>query len=773
MKTDTPPGSTAPAIEVAVFGAGIAGLTAAHELVERGFRVIVYESEAATIFETGCATGGMARTQWAWTTHRAGPGLVKGMEPSRSVDRTVHTALAHRLCFEPDKFVLTRQAKTRIKEIADALGANQDYEQARLIAVGYGYPDERAPGGVAAGQRRAEVVAHALKAHIGPKPPIKRADGGVGCPDTLDVDRADRCYVEVALDVNYLPGEHGFRFFPAFYRNMRDTMKRIPVPQDGDPYVETPVSVFDSLISLTEQGVSLEPPAPGCPPKVTSYVLPRRPVTSLEELFQLLRDSLSASGFTAADLDRFGVKLFKYMTSCAARRQTYEDISWWDFVEGDRYSPEFQRYLDGTPQALVAMKARECDARTFGNITVQILVDQLVRSEHTDAILSGPTSLALFRPWRRYLESQGVLFRQGTVVGFRFEDGGKAAWPVVAMDGGTVRKVIVRDYYVLALSIEGMRDLVDADPKLTGPDFDAVRALELGDAKDAKPQGLLQHLSGIQYFFDGDLRFLAGHVVYPDARWGLSSISQPQFWIRKHGYWSGYRTILSVGIGDWNARDPFSGKTGWEVSADEIARTVWFQIRGTIAPYDPATRPDDGRLGRRRMASIPTPTVYHLDRNLIFGPSNKPADQRHPVGNRSRMMVNTPGTFTARPGTPGCYALHYDGIVLAGTYMQTGTRLTTMESANESARHAVNAIIRDCVLHNRPGFAGGEFCDVADPERNEIADLAFLIEVDEELMKDGLPHAVDILRPGCVPLAWLRGPQSVAQMLRVARGGAR
>ncbi len=26
----------------------------------------------------------------------------------------------------------------------------------------------------------------------------------------------------------YLPGEHGFRFFPGFYKHVTDTMKRIP-----------------------------------------------------------------------------------------------------------------------------------------------------------------------------------------------------------------------------------------------------------------------------------------------------------------------------------------------------------------------------------------------------------------------------------------------------------------------------------------------------------------------------------------------------------------
>src|ERR671925_1529660 len=31
-----------------------------------------------------------------------------------------------------------------------------------------------------------------------------------------------------------LPGEHGFRFFPGFYKNVTDTMARIPFPGNSD-----------------------------------------------------------------------------------------------------------------------------------------------------------------------------------------------------------------------------------------------------------------------------------------------------------------------------------------------------------------------------------------------------------------------------------------------------------------------------------------------------------------------------------------------------------
>src|SRR5438445_10600957 len=45
-----------------------------------------------------------------------------------------------------------------------------------------------------------------------------------------------------------LPGEHGFRFFPGFYKHLPDTMKRIPF---GDP----PATVFDNLVGTTQIGL--------------------------------------------------------------------------------------------------------------------------------------------------------------------------------------------------------------------------------------------------------------------------------------------------------------------------------------------------------------------------------------------------------------------------------------------------------------------------------------------------------------------------------------
>ena len=95
------------------------------------------------------------------------------------------------------------------------------------------------------------------------------------------------------------------------------------------------------------------------------------------------------------------------------------------------------------------------------------------------------------------------------------------------------------------------------------------------------------------------------------------------------------------------------------------------------------------------------------------------------------------------------YEVANEQWVLAGAYNKTYTRLETMEAANESAKHAVNAILEHWMEDRegpqlvQPMF--GEFCEVWNPEQNELDDLEFLRRLDEMLMRDGLPHFMDIL----------------------------
>jgi hypothetical protein len=125
----------------------------------------------------------------------------------------------------------------------------------------------------------------------------------------------------------------------------------------------------------------------------------------------------------------------------------------------------------------------------------------------------------------------------------------------------------------------------------------------------------------------------------------------------------------------------------------------------------------------------------------------------------------------------GGYRVHWDEWLFAGTYMRHFTRMTTMEAANESGRHAVNAVLdhvdkpssmslpADFSPRRRYSTAGnpleprtayvptplGDYCHIWDMENYELADLVQLRELDDWLVDQGLPHACDLVGGEVIP----------------------
>ena len=104
--------------------------------------------------------------------------------------------------------------------------------------------------------------------------------------------------------------------------------------------------------------------------------------------------------------------------------------------------------------------------------------------------------------------------------------------------------------------------------------------------------------------------------------------------------------------------------------------------------------------------------------------------------------------------------------LMVGNQMATFTRLSTMESANESARHAVASILHallepatsDPPYYNGQGLFLGDYPDFWDPEEHEFDDLAPLRRLDAAVYETTsgskpLPHAFEILRLG----EWIAG----------------
>jgi hypothetical protein len=240
--------------------------------------------------------------------------------------------------------------------------------------------------------------------------------------------RANR--VELRIVENILPGEHGYRYFPRFYRHLFDTMKRTPIlDREGNATNET---AYDQLVPTPTVDLALVRPAllkapPPPPPEAEDpEEVPARRLRSLEELRDFLRVHLERLGVTARDIVQFQFRLLRFLTASEARRRLWQAGSWWEYLGAERpgrYSLRMIELLRDTPQALVAMDALETDARTQGLIYCQLLIDALTEGVESNRTLNGPTSEAWLRHWKRYLRRQGVRFFTGRLQALEWKNG--------------------------------------------------------------------------------------------------------------------------------------------------------------------------------------------------------------------------------------------------------------------------------------------------------------------------------------------------------------
>jgi uncharacterized protein with NAD-binding domain and iron-sulfur cluster len=433
-----------------------------------------------------------------------------------------------------------------------------------------------------------------------------------------------------------IQGEHGFRFFPAFYRHVFDTMERIP---DGNG------TVADNLVETEEVLVAFGDE----PPQVEETTAP----DSVEEWMSALRPSFAAD-LPNSDM-RFLVERMLYLlTSCEQRRETeLDNVSWWEFVDAEGRSEAFRDRLAYLTQSLVALRPRLGSARTVGTIYVQLLLGQLDPRKPTERILNGPTSEAWIDPWREYLETRGVRFELETPVTDLAFDGRRVT--AAHLPDGTARA----EEFVLAVPVEAVPSLVGRDLRRADPALERVTRLDTA------------WMNGIQFYLSEDVELVRGHQVYADTPWALTAISQRQFW-------SGYdfeaeapediEGVLSVIASDWDTPGVLYGKPARRCTREEIAAEIWAQVKSHLNAD--GQRLHDGLL-----------VDWHLDDALV--------ETDDGVENRSPLLINTVGSLKNRPPAD----LDIENLTLAADYVRTNSDLASMESANEAGRRAANAVI--------------------------------------------------------------------------------
>jgi uncharacterized protein with NAD-binding domain and iron-sulfur cluster len=456
-----------------------------------------------------------------------------------------------------------------------------------------------------------------------------------------------------------LPGEHGFRFFPGFYRHVTDTMSRIP-------FAGQAAGVLDNLVTATEVQIAREGGR-------NELVTPAHfPVTESDwrATLRFATEYAFHVGIPVAEQIYFIDLLSDLMSACEERRfEQYENQSWWELSGAEHRSAGYQKFLaDGLTRSLVAARAREMSARTGGYILLQLLQDMAKPRGQVDRVLKGPTNEMWIDPWLQELQRLGVDYRLshrieaiasrgGRVTGVSGHEHSASGEPGAAFEDHA-------DYYVAAVPVEVLREEIAMDDlKRASPALAALDRL------------VVRWMNGIMFYLKQDVPLIHGHTIYIDSPWALTSISQRQFWpsvnLRSLGD-GGVGGILSVDISDWDTPGAHTarGKTARTCTPRDVAAESWEQLK----------------------AALNDRTEVLVDSNLadwFLDPAIVPPNPTEAM-NLEPLLVNTAGSWAARPEAE---LPEVENLFLASDYVRTFTDLATMEGANEAARRAVNAIL--------------------------------------------------------------------------------
>lgn len=466
-----------------------------------------------------------------------------------------------------------------------------------------------------------------------------------------------------------LPGEHGFRFFPGFYRHVIDTMQRIRFHESR--------TVADNLVAATESMLARF----SKPPLIGLVGFPH----TWSEWKTFFHQFTVSNGVSLKDNLHFLRCLLVMATSSLERvHREYEWIAYWDFIGAAERSPAYQHLLgEGLTRSLVAMRAETSSTRTIATIFCQMIYPMLDPTRHDDRLLCAPTDIVWIFPWVSYLLTLGVQFRLGTLV-TRFE-----AYPdrpglrsvTIVENGETVSLTHGKDfdYAVSAIPVDGMNTIL-ATP--AGAAF-LTRAPNLERLSELETRWM----NGVQFYLKHDIPLVHGHILYVDTPWALTAISQGQFWEQFELTTSGdgeVRGVLSVDISEWSQPGILYKKAACDCTHDEIAAEVWEQLKLSHNVNGQKVLPE----------AVPDYFMDDCINSLRVDSFAKSAlaSKKNPYGdhvNLEPLFINTVGSHRLRPDAD----FGFENFFLASDYVRTYTDLATMEGANEAARRAVNALL--------------------------------------------------------------------------------
>lgn len=555
------------------------------------------------------------------------------------------------------------------------------------------------------------------------------------CGDRFEVELYERRHLggkaRSGMKNNRFPTEHGFRFFPGFYKHITETMKEIPLEGGGDVYHTNLVDTAYYTFLFSNKPGRLDVPI-----NIGTWVKQLR-FTKVRDLKRQLKDQIINAGVEITDdgKKKLAGSMLEVYTTCNARiDSTYDNKSWREYIDaGDqfnRYGKDYENLLaTGISKNLVAVRADVANARTGAKLVGHMIWHILSPgAPPADKVLNAPTDVAWIQPWRHFLTQKGLKIVTGERVvcldfdpktkcikGMRHdkvENAANKSWQYYK-DKAVIDAlpVVEADYFICAMPIERLDEILDRSVE----GKHKIRAYDESFRMLPKLWRNTEWMTGIIYYFDQEIPISNGHITVADEPAAVTIISQMQYWGKyleqnkiTDAQGREVKAILSVIVSDWDAHSKYINRKGVRLKnlteqevVEEVAEILF------RCEVEPGKKMEKYR--KNLLDSFLDDSIVPYDKDKA-NPRFKPIEGPYCLYNKEPLFINRSNTYHMRP--TGYTA--FENLFLASDYIKTNADLGCMDSADEAARRAVNNIcLKENIstpckidLYNLPSFYG-------------------------------------------------------------------
>jgi hypothetical protein len=412
-----------------------------------------------------------------------------------------------------------------------------------------------------------------------------------------------------SAQIRGLPAEHGFRFFPGFYRHVTETMKDVPAA-DRSGNVEDHLVELDTALITDQYGRKMTVPLPTDDHHPGMW----ERMQGMSTFRKSIPGPLECLSF---------MTLLARLATTSERRwdDQYERQSWLEHtMSSQRPHPPSEKFAEvfaiGLTRTFVATRAEEMNTRTGGKILLQLLYDSYFGPpirRAPDRALDGPTTKVWIDPWREYLIEQGVIFKPGYTVCDIQTRGGRVCGMRGRSTDADERPRSLRgkefDWYVLAVPCEILQEILAKSPGLIKLDP------ELAGVFNLQTRWMNGIVLGVEQELDPPLP--KGHVLCLGSPWAVTLLDQTKIWsdehlaeVRKH-----WKTLLSIDISDWDSPGMAGLPAKWSPQRRELVADLWRQLQEQLP----------------QLKGIHPPKDFNLDADIQYGNTPAKGDEDTPV----------------------------------------------------------------------------------------------------------------------------------------------